>query len=112
MTSINTNTSAMTALQSLSMINSNLDQTQNRISTGHRVGAASDNAAYWSIATTMRSDNKALGAVEDALGLGGFQREAQHAHEKRIRTSLPSSWRRHWKGGDEAEAFARRGVEA
>ncbi|MCC4297624.1 MAG: flagellin [Aurantimonas coralicida] len=70
MTSINTNTSAMTALQSLSMINSNLDQTQNRISTGHRVGAASDNAAYWSIATTMRSDNKALGAVEDALGLG------------------------------------------
>jgi len=70
MTSINTNVSAMTALQSLSMINSNLDQTQNRISTGYRVGAASDNAAYWSIATTMRSDNKALGAVEDALGLG------------------------------------------
>ncbi|MCW7542431.1 flagellin [Aurantimonas litoralis] len=70
MTSINTNTSAMTALQSLSMINSNLDETQNRISTGFRVGAASDNAAYWSIATTMRSDNKALGAVEDALGLG------------------------------------------
>ncbi|MCC4297486.1 MULTISPECIES: flagellin [Aurantimonas] len=70
MTSINTNTSAMTALQSLSAINSSLDQTQNRISTGYRVGAASDNAAYWSIATTMRSDNKALGAVEDALGLG------------------------------------------
>ncbi|MFY0735597.1 flagellin [Aurantimonas sp. NFXS3] len=70
MTSTNTNTSAMTALQSLASINSNLDQTQNRISTGYRVGAASDNAAYWSIATTMRSDNKALGAVEDALGLG------------------------------------------
>ena len=60
----------MTALQSLSAINSSLDQTQNRISTGYRVGAASDNAAYWSIATTMRSDNKALGAVQDALGLG------------------------------------------
>ncbi|MEF2550869.1 flagellin [Aurantimonas sp. A2-1-M11] len=70
MTSINTNVSAMTALQSLSMINSNLNQTQSRISTGFRVGDASDNAAYWSIATTMRSDNKALGAVEDALGLG------------------------------------------
>jgi flagellin len=70
MTSINTNVSAMTALQSLSMINNSLDQTQNRISTGFRVGDASDNAAYWSIATTMRSDNKALGAVEDALGLG------------------------------------------
>ncbi|MBC6716472.1 flagellin [Aurantimonas sp. DM33-3] len=70
MTSINTNVSAMTALQSLSMINTNLNETQSRISTGYRVNAASDNAAYWSIATTMRSDNKALGAVEDALGLG------------------------------------------
>ena len=29
-----------------------------------------DNAAYWSIATTMRSDNKALMTVQDALGLG------------------------------------------
>ena len=31
---------------------------------------ASDNAAYWSIATTMRSDNSALSTVQDALGLG------------------------------------------
>src|SRR5690606_34979764 len=31
---------------------------------------ASDNAAYWSIATTMRSDNKANSVVSDALGLG------------------------------------------
>ena len=44
--------------------------TQSRISTGYRVDTASDNAAYWSIATTMRSDNKALSAVEDALALG------------------------------------------
>src|SRR5690606_24729101 len=28
------------------------------------------NAAYWSISTTMRSDNMALAAVSDALGLG------------------------------------------
>jgi flagellin len=31
---------------------------------------AGDNAAYWSIATTMRSDNKAMSTVKDALGLG------------------------------------------
>ncbi len=38
---------------------------------GLRVGqAAGDDAAYWSIATTMRSDNMALSAVQDALGLG------------------------------------------
>lgn len=70
MTSIKTNSSAMTALRSLQSTNKMLDQTQNRISTGYKVSTATDNAAYWSIATTMRSDNKALSTVQDALGLG------------------------------------------
>src|SRR5437762_1022265 len=70
MTSINTNTSATAALQTLRNVNKNLNDTQNHVSTGFRVSKASDNAAYWSIATTMRSDNKALGAVSDALGMG------------------------------------------
>jgi flagellin len=60
----------MTALRSLTATNMALDKTQNRVSSGLRVGAASDNAAYWSIATTMRSDNSALSTVQDALGLG------------------------------------------
>ncbi|RUW52302.1 flagellin, partial [Mesorhizobium sp. M8A.F.Ca.ET.021.01.1.1] len=47
-----------------------LDTTQSRISTGYRVSQASDNAAYWSIATTMRSDNQAMSTVSDSLGLG------------------------------------------
>ena len=70
MASINTNVSAMTALQTLNQTNKNLEMTQSRISTGYRVATAKDNAAYWSIATTMKSDNKALGTVTDALGLG------------------------------------------
>jgi len=70
MSSIRTNAAAMTALQTLTQTNKELEQTQNRISTGYRVATATDNAAYWSIATTMRSDNKALGTVKDALGLG------------------------------------------
>jgi flagellin len=70
MASIMTNVSAMTALQSLNHTNKQLDTTQSRISTGYRVGSAEDNAAYWSIATTMRSDNGALSTVKDALGLG------------------------------------------
>ena len=65
-----TNISAMTALQSLNSTNKQLDVTQSRISTGYRVASAEDNAAYWSIATTMRSDNGALSTVKDALGLG------------------------------------------
>ena len=71
MSSLNTNIAAMTALQTLSKTNSDLLETQNRVSTGYRVGSASDNAAYWSIATTMRSDNDAVSTVADALGLGG-----------------------------------------
>jgi len=70
MTSLLTNASAMTALQTLTATNKQLEITQGRIATGLRVGSAADNAAYWSIATTMRSDNKALSTVEDALGLG------------------------------------------
>ena len=70
MTSINTNRAAMTALQSLNITNMKLEATQQRISTGLRVSNATDNAAYWSIATTMRSDNSSLSTVKDALGLG------------------------------------------
>jgi flagellin len=46
-----------------------MQTTENRISTGQRVATASDNAAYWSIATSMRADNSALSAVSDSLGL-------------------------------------------
>lgn len=70
MNSINTNIAAMTALQSLQQTSKDMLTTQNRISTGLRVASASDNAAYWSIATAMRSDNDALSTVQDALGLG------------------------------------------
>ncbi|WP_244497039.1 flagellin N-terminal helical domain-containing protein [Aureimonas sp. D3] len=70
MTSVNTNIAAMTALRNLQATQSLLEGTQNRISTGFKINDAKDNAAYWSIATTLRSDNKSLSTVKDALGLG------------------------------------------
>jgi len=70
MTSILTNVAAMAALQTLRGIGNEMESTQSRVSSGLRVGTASDNAAYWSIATTMRSDKGALSTVQDALGLG------------------------------------------
>jgi len=70
MTSILTNNSAMAALQTLRGISGNLQDTQAAVSSGLRISKASDNAAYWSIATSMKSDNGAIGAVSDALGLG------------------------------------------
>lgn len=70
MTSLLTNSAAMTALTTLKSINQQLDTTSNRVSTGQRVSTAADNAAYWSIATTVRVDNSSLSAVKDVLGLG------------------------------------------
>ena len=72
MTSINTNVAAMTALLTLTRTSKALMETQNSISTGYRVADASDNGAYWSIATTMRSDNAALSTVQDALSLSAI----------------------------------------
>ncbi|PWE57808.1 flagellin [Metarhizobium album] len=78
MASIITNTAAIAALDTLRSINSNMETTQGRISSGLRVQTASDNAAYWSIATTMRSDNKALSAVQDAIGLGAAKTDTAY----------------------------------
>ena len=70
MSSLLTNNSAMSALQNLATTQKNLSVTQAQISSGLKVANASDNAAYWSIATSMKSDTSALSAVSDALNLG------------------------------------------
>lgn len=67
MSSLLTNTSAMTALAALTKTQANLNMTQNQVSTGLRISSAADNASYWSIATKMQSNVGALGAVSDAL---------------------------------------------
>ncbi|MCO5730576.1 flagellin [Rhizobium sp. SSA_523] len=70
MTSIMTNTAAIAALQTLRSVSSQLSENQNQISSGLRIETAADNAAYWSISTTMTSDAKAITAVADSLGFG------------------------------------------
>lgn len=79
MTSILTNTSAIAALQTLRSIGGQLEDTQSYVSSGLRVQRAADDAAYWSISTTMRSDNMAVSAVMDALGLGAAQVDVAYA---------------------------------
>jgi len=79
MTSILTNVAASSALQTLRSINSSLEETQDRVSSGYKVAEASDNVAYWSISTTMNSDNKALTAASDALGVGAAKVDTGYA---------------------------------
>jgi flagellin len=68
MSSLLTNASALTALQSLSMTQQNLATTQGQISTGLKVATAADNASYWSIAESLKSDTGVIGAVNDSIG--------------------------------------------
>jgi flagellin len=70
MTSILTNASATVALKALRSINDQLTASQGRISTGHRVDSAKDDAALFSIATSMRSDLSSMSTVESLLGVG------------------------------------------
>ncbi|MEX3316330.1 flagellin [Sulfitobacter sp. PS-8MA] len=70
MSSINTNNSAMVALQTLKSINSDLGQTQNAIATGKDISSAKDNSAIWAISKVMESDVAGYEAVSDSLSLG------------------------------------------
>ena len=88
MSSLLTNSSAMVALQTLRAINSNLNQANNRVSTGLRVNSAADSAAYWAIATTTKSDNGALSAVNDALGLGSSTVNVMSTGLSQVNTAL------------------------
>lgn len=67
--SIHTNVGAMAALATLRSIDEQMQTTMERLSTGLKVNSAKDNPAYWSIATSMRSDIKAKNAVVDSLGI-------------------------------------------
>jgi flagellin len=65
--SILTNSSALSALQSLNMTEQNLTITQNQVSSGLAVANASQNAAYWSISQELNSDSGIITASNSAL---------------------------------------------
>jgi flagellin len=88
MTSLLTNTAAMVALKVLNDINTGLNETNNRVSTGLRIGEAADSAAYWAIATTTKSDNGALGTVRDALAIGKSTLDVTYSGLESVRDSL------------------------
>lgn len=88
MTSVITNNGAMAALQTLRSVSSSLTKTQQQVSSGLRVSKASDNAAYWSISTTMRSDKKAMSAVSDSIGFAKAVLDTTYTGMDNIREEL------------------------
>ncbi|SHH78180.1 flagellin [Cognatishimia maritima] len=67
MSSILTNSSAMVALSTLSMVNKSLNETQNRVSTGLQISTGKDNAAYFAISETMKGDSGMFKAINEGL---------------------------------------------
>ena len=70
MLSVNTNAGALTALQYLTNTNSQLQTTQNAISSGLKVSSAKDNGAIYAIAQNMRGNVAGYSAVSDSLNRG------------------------------------------
>ena len=68
--SVNTNSSALIALQYLNATSMDLQVTQNRINTGKKVDTPKDNGAIWAIAKNQSSKANALDAVTDSLDRG------------------------------------------
>ncbi|MBR0657373.1 flagellin [Plastoroseomonas arctica] len=66
--SVNTNSSAMVALQSLNRTSEALAMTQKRVSTGFRVADAKDDGAAFAVAQTIRTDIAGLTAANEQLG--------------------------------------------
>jgi flagellin len=65
--SVNTNISAIVALQSLNRTNTDLNVVQKRVSTGFRVADAADDGAAFAVAQGLRADVKGLEAVNERL---------------------------------------------
>ncbi|MFT8419505.1 MAG: flagellin [Acetobacter sp.] len=65
--SINTNTSAMVALETLNATQTQLSATENAVSTGKKVANASDSPAAFGIASQMNGNISGQGAVNDGL---------------------------------------------
>ena len=66
--SVNTNSGAYVALQSLNATNSALGSAQKAISTGYRVSDATDDGGAFAVAQKVRSDVSALTSVNQQLG--------------------------------------------
>ncbi|WMS41789.1 flagellin [Acuticoccus sp. MNP-M23] len=88
MTSLLTNSAAMVALSTLNSINMQLNESNNRVSTGLKIREAQDSAAYWAIATTTQSDNDAMASVKDALAIGRSTLDVTYAGLDAVRENL------------------------
>jgi flagellin len=88
MASINTNASAMTALQTLTATNKNLATTQSRISTGLRVGDGCRQRRLLVDRHHHAFRQQGLSSVQDALGLGAGKLDVAYTAINAVKDTL------------------------
>ncbi len=67
---VNTNPSALIALQTLTRISDQLEETQRRVSTGLEVSSAKDNPALYALAQKQRAELGSIESVQQGLRIG------------------------------------------
>ncbi len=67
---VNTNPGALIALQNLTRISEQLEETQRRVSTGLEVSSAKDNPALFALAQKQRAELGSIEAVQQGLRIG------------------------------------------
>ncbi|WP_431860438.1 flagellin, partial [Azospirillum sp.] len=67
--SVNTNQSALVALQSLNNTIGQLNKVQKRVTTGYKVADSVDDGAAFAVAQSLRSDKGAIDAVNSQLNI-------------------------------------------
>ena len=86
--SVNTNSSAIVALQSLNKTNTQLQATQNRVSTGLRISSAKDDSAGFSVAQGLRGSVKGYEAIQEQLSKAKGTMTVANASAKTISETL------------------------
>nr|WP_280527471.1 flagellin [Gluconacetobacter azotocaptans] len=88
--SVNTNLSAMVALETLNATQTQLSQTENAVSTGKKVSTAADNAAAFGISQQMQGNVSGQGAVNDGLSFASQVVSSTNTAASKIITLLNS----------------------
>ncbi len=68
--SVNTNSNALAALETLNLTQQSLTPTQKQVSTGLRVASAADDASTFAIAQGQRGDIAGFQSISNSLALG------------------------------------------
>ena len=98
--SINTNSAAMAALESLSTTTAALNATENEVSTGKKVSTSSDDPAIYAISQSMSGNIAGLAAVSDGLSLGAQVVNTANTAAQDISSTLQTLQNSVTKAGD------------